>query len=174
MGEENKRISKEEEIAKIKDDGDFDKLRLKIIRKLKDSEELRNGIIAAVKQSAALNRSGAENMKLRQLSDAIHDEVGNKVMGQISDSLWEIIKRTTGFLVASDHQSNLRQQQYKAKQQLPRANVGAVENFKEQSSHSQVEQQEGDVDVGVPPGFSEEIHQKQPCDEEPDVPPGFG
>ncbi|KAK8500590.1 hypothetical protein V6N12_037841 [Hibiscus sabdariffa] len=157
MGEENKRISKEEEIAKIKDDGDFDKLRLKIIRKLKDSEELRNGIIAAVKQSAALNRSGAENMKLRQLSDAIHDEVG-----------------TTGFLVASDHQSNLRQQQYKAKQQLPRANVGAVENFKEQSSHSQVEQQEGDVDVGVPPGFSEEIHQKQPCDEEPDVPPGFG
>ncbi|KAK8549723.1 hypothetical protein V6N13_073502 [Hibiscus sabdariffa] len=140
MGEENKRISKEEEIAKIKDDGDFDKLRLKIIRKLKDSEELRNGIIAAVKQSAALNRS----------------------------------ERTTGFLVASDHQSNLRQQQYKAKQQLPRANVGAVENFKEQSSHSQVEQQEGDVDVGVPPGFSEEIHQKQPCDEEPDVPPGFG
>ncbi|KAL4347526.1 hypothetical protein GQ457_17G021390 [Hibiscus cannabinus] len=176
MGEENKRISKEEEIAKIKDDGDFDKLRLKIIRKLKDSEELRNGIIAAVKQSAALNRSGAENMKLRQLSDAIHDEVGNKVMGQISDSLWEIITSEC-FSLSSDHQSNHRQQQYKAKQQLPRANVGAVENFKEQSSHSQVEQQEGDVDVGVPPGFSEEIDQKQPCDvsdEDPDVPPGFG
>ncbi|KAG4128284.1 hypothetical protein ERO13_D09G011700v2 [Gossypium hirsutum] len=31
-------------------------------------------------------------MKVRQLSDAIHDEVGNKVMGQISDSLWEIIR----------------------------------------------------------------------------------
>ncbi|TYG49488.1 hypothetical protein ES288_D10G098300v1, partial [Gossypium darwinii] len=56
------------------------------------SLELRNNIISAVKQSAALNHPGAENMKVRQLSDAIHDEVGNKVMGQISDSLWEIIR----------------------------------------------------------------------------------
>ncbi|MBA0862767.1 hypothetical protein Goshw_012516, partial [Gossypium schwendimanii] len=75
MGEENKKIRKEEVIAKLKDDGDFDKLRLKIIRKLKDNEELRNNIISAVTQSAALNRPGAENMKVRQLSDAIHDEV---------------------------------------------------------------------------------------------------
>jgi len=29
-----------------------------------------------VKQSVALNRAGAENMKPRQLSDAIHEEVG--------------------------------------------------------------------------------------------------
>ncbi|KAG4141594.1 hypothetical protein ERO13_D06G083833v2 [Gossypium hirsutum] len=42
------------------------------------SLELRNNIISAVKPSAALNRPGAENMKVRQLSDAIHDEVGNK------------------------------------------------------------------------------------------------
>ncbi|KAL1094740.1 hypothetical protein V6Z11_D06G112400 [Gossypium hirsutum] len=84
MGEENKKIRKEEVIAKLKDNGDFDKLRLKIIRKLKDN--------LPVKQSAALNRLGSENMKVRQLSDAIHDEVGNKVMGQISDSLWEIIR----------------------------------------------------------------------------------
>lgn len=39
-------------------------------------EELRIGIISTVKQSAALNRPGAENMKLHQLSDAIHQEVG--------------------------------------------------------------------------------------------------
>ncbi|KAG4110276.1 hypothetical protein ERO13_D13G039050v2, partial [Gossypium hirsutum] len=84
---------------------DFDKLRLKIILKLKDNLlyifsrisnkftlELRNNIISTVKQSAALNRLGSENMKVRQLSNAIHDEVGNKVMGQISDSLWEIIR----------------------------------------------------------------------------------
>ncbi|XVF51599.1 hypothetical protein PTKIN_Ptkin04bG0197200 [Pterospermum kingtungense] len=96
MGEETKKISKEEVIAKLKDDGDFDKLRLKIIRKLKDKEELRNSIIAAVKQSAALNRPGAENMKPRQLSDAVHDEVGNKVMDQISDGLWEIIRSESG------------------------------------------------------------------------------
>ena len=37
MGEENKKISKEEVIAKLKDDGDFDNLRLKIIRKLKSN-----------------------------------------------------------------------------------------------------------------------------------------
>jgi len=29
-----------------------------------------------VKQSVALNRAGAENMKSRQLSDAIYEEVG--------------------------------------------------------------------------------------------------
>ncbi|XP_040951501.1 uncharacterized protein [Gossypium hirsutum] len=114
MGEENKKIRKEEVIAKLKDNGDFDKLRLKIIRKLKDNlRRICNNIISAVKQSAALNRLGSENMKVRQLSDAIHDEVGifhvvnnvnvnatlqffimirNKVMGQISDSLWEIIR----------------------------------------------------------------------------------
>ncbi|KAK8658149.1 hypothetical protein V6N13_036361 [Hibiscus sabdariffa] len=244
MEEENKKISKEEVIAKLKDDGDFDQLRLKIIRKLKGNEELRNSIIAAVKQSAALNQPGAENMKLRQLSDAIHDEVGNKVMGQISDSLWGIIrseggmkseitetvqsvysqlanphgkekgessihevvridkesenngtikattrrvdetlsdakpKEPTGFSLSNNRDSNHRQQQHKAKQQqLPRPYHGAVENCKEQPSHSQVGQEEGDVGVGVPPGFSEGIEQKQPCDvsdEDPDVPPGFG
>ncbi|KAK8520884.1 hypothetical protein V6N13_077016 [Hibiscus sabdariffa] len=86
-------------------------------------------------------------------------------------------KEPPGFSLSSDLQSNHRQQQYKAKQQLPRPYVGAVENFKEQSNQSQVGKQEGDVDVGVPPGFSEEIDQKQPCDvsdEDPDVPPGFG
>jgi hypothetical protein len=34
------KISKDEVIAKLKDDGDFDKLRLKIIRKLKDNVSL--------------------------------------------------------------------------------------------------------------------------------------
>ncbi|MBA0563261.1 hypothetical protein Golob_008251, partial [Gossypium lobatum] len=37
MGEENKKIRKEEVTAKLKDDGDFDKVRLKIICKLKDN-----------------------------------------------------------------------------------------------------------------------------------------
>ncbi|CAL0313391.1 unnamed protein product [Lupinus luteus] len=89
-------VSKEEVIAKLKDDGDFDKLRFNIIRKLKDNEELREHIISTVKQSTALNRAGAENMKPRQLSDAIYEEVGGKVMGQISDSLWQIIRSSDG------------------------------------------------------------------------------
>ncbi|KAK6263016.1 hypothetical protein QUC31_008832 [Theobroma cacao] len=244
MGEENKKINKEEVIAKLKDDGDFDKLRLKIIRKLKDNDELRNNIIAAVKQSAALNRPGAENMKPRQLSDAIHEEVGNKVMGQISDSLWEVIrseggmrseitetvqsvynklvnprgkeegessihdkmpvkkeaenngfikgsagrvddtlsdgdpKEPPGFSLSNIHHSNHHQQQNEAEQQLPRPyENGPIENWKEEPGHPQNGQEQDDVDVGVPPGFSEDIDQKQSCDvsdEDPDVPPGFG
>lgn len=243
MGEENKKIRKEEVIAKLKDDGDFDKLRLKIIRKLKHNEELRNNIISAVKQSAALNRPGAENMKVRQLSDAIHDEVGNKVMGQISDSLWEIIssegsmrteitetvqsvydklatpqgkekgessvhemvhvekesesngtikatarrvdetlsdgdpQEPPGFSMSNNRHSNHCQQSHKAKQQLPRPYDGALKNCKEEPSHSQEGQEQDDVDVCVPPGFSVDIDQKHPCDvsdDDPDVPPGFG
>ncbi|XP_062027940.1 uncharacterized protein LOC133743887 [Rosa rugosa] len=89
---QNPKVSKEEVIAKLKDDGDFDRLRRKIIQKLKNNEELRENIISIVKQSQALNRPGAENMKPRQLSDDIYQEVGGKVMSQISDGLWGIIR----------------------------------------------------------------------------------
>ncbi|PRQ17900.1 hypothetical protein RchiOBHm_Chr7g0200011 [Rosa chinensis] len=89
---QNLKVSKEEVIAKLKDDGDFDRLRRKIIQKLKNNEELRENIISIVKQSQALNRPGAENMKPRQLSDDIYQEVGGKVMSQISDGLWGIIR----------------------------------------------------------------------------------
>ncbi|XP_042510314.1 uncharacterized protein LOC122085797 [Macadamia integrifolia] len=90
------RISAEEVISKLKDDGDFDRLRLKIIRKLKEDEDLRNNIISMVKQSEALNSQGAENLKPRQLSDAIHEEIGDKVMAQISDGLWTVIRSGDG------------------------------------------------------------------------------
>ncbi|CAK9321678.1 unnamed protein product [Citrullus colocynthis] len=90
------KISGEDVIEKLKDDGDFDKLRLKIIRKLKDNEELRNNIVAIVKQSASLNRVGTENVKPRQLSDAIYDEVGEEIMNKVSDNLWEIIRSADG------------------------------------------------------------------------------
>ncbi|KAG8659325.1 uncharacterized protein LOC110608981 isoform X2 [Manihot esculenta] len=94
--EKTKTVSKDQVIAKLKDDGDFDNLRLKIIRKVKDNEELRNSIISIVRQSAALNRPGAENMKPRQLLDAIYDEVGNKMMSKLSDGVWEIIRSGDG------------------------------------------------------------------------------
>ncbi|KAJ1419166.1 hypothetical protein SESBI_15438 [Sesbania bispinosa] len=96
MGNTGEIVRKEEVIAKLKDDGDFDRLRLKIIRKLKDNEELRQHITSIVKQSVTLNRAGAENMKPRQLSDAIYEEVGEKVMGHISYSLWHIIRSSDG------------------------------------------------------------------------------
>ncbi|KAI6670676.1 hypothetical protein NL676_005561 [Syzygium grande] len=95
-GDAAAKLEKDDVIARLKDDGDFDRLRLKLIRKLKDDEELRYKIIAVVKQSAALNRPGAESLKPRQLSDAIYEEVGSKVMGQISESLWEIIRSADG------------------------------------------------------------------------------
>lgn len=38
-------------------------------------EELRDKIISIAKQSNALNRPGAENMKPRQLSDSIYEEI---------------------------------------------------------------------------------------------------
>ncbi|CAL1401213.1 unnamed protein product [Linum trigynum] len=87
-----KRVSKDDVIVKLKDDGDFDNLRLKIIRKLKADEEFRSGIISIVRKSAVLNGDGGSNMKPRQLSDAIFDEVGNTMMTMVSDSLWGIIK----------------------------------------------------------------------------------
>lgn len=89
-------VKAEDVISKLKDDGDFDRLRLKIIRKLKENEELRSNIISVVKQSDALNRPGAESMKPRQLSDAIHQEMGDKLMNQISDGLWNIIRAADG------------------------------------------------------------------------------
>lgn len=92
MNNNKARISGEEVLTKLKDDGDFDKLRLKIIRELKDDAELRDNIISMVKQSVVLNRPGAETMKPRQLSDAIHEEIGNKVMSRISDGVWKIIR----------------------------------------------------------------------------------
>ncbi|XP_068669003.1 uncharacterized protein [Aristolochia californica] len=96
MASEGGEITAEEVIGKVKDDGDFDTLRLKIIRKLKENEELRNSIILTVKQSAAFNRPGAENMKPRQLSDAIYQEIGENVMAQISDGLWAVIRSSDG------------------------------------------------------------------------------
>lgn len=89
-------VKAEDVISKLKDDGDFDRLRLKIIRKLKENEELRSNIISVVKQSDALNCPGAESMKPRQLSDAIHQEMGDKLMNQISDGLWNIIRAADG------------------------------------------------------------------------------
>ncbi|PIN08507.1 hypothetical protein CDL12_18917 [Handroanthus impetiginosus] len=101
-GGDSGRVRAEDVISKLKDDGDFDRLRLKIIRKLKENfinipqEELRSNIISMVKQSAALNRPGAENMKPRQLSDAIHQEIGDKLMSQVSDGVWDIIRSPDG------------------------------------------------------------------------------
>ncbi|XP_021735959.1 uncharacterized protein LOC110702544 [Chenopodium quinoa] len=88
----DEKITAEQVISKLKDDGDFDRLRFKIVRQLKQNEDLRNNIISVVKQSTVLNRPGAENMQTRKLCDAIYEEIREKAMSQISDGLWEIIR----------------------------------------------------------------------------------
>ncbi|KAM7257792.1 hypothetical protein ACFE04_013533 [Oxalis oulophora] len=91
-----RKVSEEEVITKLKDDGDFDNLRLKIIRKLKDDKELRNNIISVVKQAAVLQRPRVENVKPRQLSDMIFEEIRDKAMSQVSDCAWEIMRSNDG------------------------------------------------------------------------------
>ncbi|KAH9610727.1 hypothetical protein KSS87_002881 [Heliosperma pusillum] len=86
------KISEEEVIRKVKDDGDFDRIRLNIVRILKQNEDLRNNIISVVKESAALNHPTADNMTPWQLCDAVHHEIRESVMVQISDGLWKIIR----------------------------------------------------------------------------------
>uniref|UniRef100_A0ACD5XIA1 Uncharacterized protein n=1 Tax=Avena sativa TaxID=4498 RepID=A0ACD5XIA1_AVESA len=81
-----------EVVGRLKDDGDFDALRRAIIRKVKNNEVLRNNIIAEVKQSMVLSEDGSEKLKLKELSDAIFQDVGSKIMGQISDEVWSVIQ----------------------------------------------------------------------------------
>lgn len=91
-GEKRKRPSADDVIAKLKDEGDFDNLRSNIIRKIKDNEELRKSIIAEVKQSAIFDQEGSESLQPKQLSDSIYQELGKKIMGQISDEVWKVIR----------------------------------------------------------------------------------
>ncbi|GFP86486.1 hypothetical protein PHJA_000792400 [Phtheirospermum japonicum] len=161
------RVRAEDVISKLKDDGDFDRLRLKIIRKLKENEELRSNIISLVKQSTALNRPGIENMKPRQLSDAIHHEIGDYVMNQISDGVWNVIRSHDGMkkeiteTVQSvyDTLSNPRREQDNG----------------ESSSHKDVqlirnERENNNCEATV----AMETNGGTVSDEEPHVPPGFG
>ncbi|CAD6202765.1 unnamed protein product [Miscanthus lutarioriparius] len=81
-----------EVVGRLKDDGDFDALRRAIVRKVKDNEVLRNKIISEVKQSVVLQEEGSERMKLKDLSDAIFQDIGGKIMGEISDEVWNVIQ----------------------------------------------------------------------------------
>jgi len=55
-------------------------------------EVLRNKIISEVKQSVVLQEEGSERMKLKDLSDAIFQDIGSKIMGEISDEVWKVIQ----------------------------------------------------------------------------------
>ncbi|GAB2300927.1 hypothetical protein Dimus_034962 [Dionaea muscipula] len=163
------KITAEDVISKIKDDGDFDKLRIKIIRKLKENEDLRSNIISVVKESTALNQVGAENMKPGQLFDAIHEEIRDKVMNQISDGLWEIIRSTDGMkteITETVHSvyDKLINPQRKEEEVESASSLGTVPK-KRASPHdglakgsSEIDGMITDGDLKEPPGFPVNNH----------------
>ncbi|KAJ8766171.1 hypothetical protein K2173_021688 [Erythroxylum novogranatense] len=163
IGKEKAKVSKEEVISKLKDDGDFDVLRLKIISKLKAKEELRQNILSIVRQSAALNQEGAEKMKPRQLSDAIFDEVGSDVMTQLSNGVWEIIRSRDGM---KDEIAETVKSVYKMMVQPETKDEG--KSFSLEHNHLQIE---GDCD-GALVSTANAVDNNL-LDTEPKGPPGF-
>ncbi|KAL1198175.1 hypothetical protein V5N11_035852 [Cardamine amara subsp. amara] len=169
-----RKISKEEIVEKLKDDGDFDGLRLKIIRRLKDNEELRNNMISVVKESTALNRPGAQNMKTRQLSDAIFEEVGSKMLSQLSDGLWGIIRSEEGMkneiretvqsvyaTLSNPGGEKCRPPEHKIRTPVPGGETSScpVSKQKQELIHGRVEESKGEAcsdeeDPELPPGFA--------------------
>lgn len=160
----NHTITKEDVISKIKDDGDFDRLRVKIIRKLKENEELRSSIVSAVKQSAALNSPGFENMKPRQLSDAIHQEMREKVMNQISDGVWEIIKSRDGM----KSEINETVQSVYSRLSNPQGSQGAEPSSNTDAMEVEIRPDNNGSIVALPENSTGTFF-----DNEPNEPPGF-
>ncbi|KAL2525103.1 Uncharacterized protein Adt_10157 [Abeliophyllum distichum] len=130
----------------------------------KNFEALRNNIISLVKQSVAFNHPGAENMKPRQLSDAIHKEIGEKVMSQISDGVWNIIKAGDGMKteIVETVQSVYN------KLSNPEGN-----DHCETSSHIDLQPVGKTLEKNVHVTVSANDTDATMCDSEPNEPPGF-
>ncbi|KAI3711616.1 hypothetical protein L1987_70155 [Smallanthus sonchifolius] len=189
----NDGISSDDVISKLKDDGDFDRLRIKIIRKIKENEELRKSIVSIVKQSEAINRPGVENTKPRQLADAIQQEVGGKLNEQISDVLWEIIRSPDGMrteiteTVKSVYDRLSRPKRARVDRepqehpgfshdshQIDVINPAPVDNLpmeelQKEVIHRSVQGLENDGSNGT-----QDANHEQGSDEDLDAPPGFG
>ncbi|KAG8382323.1 hypothetical protein BUALT_Bualt05G0065500 [Buddleja alternifolia] len=200
------RVGAEDVISKIKDDGDFDRLRLKIIRKLKENvslcsfstrscgsrlmwpernlhcrrgsgnlgsicawfEELRSTIVSLVKQSTALNSPGAENMKPRQLSDAIHQEIGDKLMSQVSVGLWNVIRSADGMkteiteTVQSVYDKLANPRGKDNGESSSHMDSPSIRNgFQNNKNATEIDGTQSDKDPNEPPGFgSTDLHQR--------------
>uniref|UniRef100_A0A0D9Z4A6 Uncharacterized protein n=1 Tax=Oryza glumipatula TaxID=40148 RepID=A0A0D9Z4A6_9ORYZ len=155
--------SRAEVVGRAKDDGDFDALRRAIIRKVKDNEVLRSNIIAEVKQSVVINEDGSEKLKLKDLSDAIYQDIGSKIMGQISDETWGVILsneidiRGTSETVYNRMMNPEQQQDPPSKKLKRNAKEEQVSPAKASTS---VAVQLEDDDPEEPPGFGFSDHQR--------------
>ncbi|XP_074576862.1 uncharacterized protein LOC141833342 [Curcuma longa] len=198
-----RRPTAEEVISRLKDDGDFDSLRLKIIRKVKENEELRNRIVSEVKQSVVLNEDDSEKMKLRELSDAIYQELGSKIMGQISDEVWKIIRSSENDIRGTveavyDRIVNPKEkkQDTSSPQKEPQSDGKKGHDSLVTPSTSEIHVSDTNEQMEAPPGFDStdrpiskvkpesvpQGKQPQPSNKEPNqaaeqvdsLPPGFG
>ncbi|EEC74806.1 hypothetical protein OsI_10618 [Oryza sativa Indica Group] len=155
--------SRAEVVGRAKDDGDFDALRRAIIRKVKDNEVLRSNIIAEVKQSVVINEDGSEKLKLKDLSDAIYQDIGSQIMGQISDEIWGVILsneidiRGTSETVYNRMMNPEQQQDPPSKKLKRNAKEEQVSPAKASTS---VAVQLEDDDPEEPPGFGFSDHQR--------------
>ncbi|GER30390.1 phosphotransferases [Striga asiatica] len=127
-------------------------------------EELRSSIISMVQQSAALNRPGVETLKPRQLSDAIHQEIGDKVMSQISDGVWNVIRSADGM---KNEITETVQSVYDKLSNPSLKDNG--ESSSHRDSHSARNERENHGEVAEAIGKNGVL-----SDGEPNEPPGFG
>ncbi|KAJ3674072.1 hypothetical protein LUZ60_006064 [Juncus effusus] len=200
-GSKRRRPTAEEVVERLRDDGDFDSLRLSLIRKIKHNEELRKSIVEDVKQSAVLNADGSEQLKLRDLSDSIYQELGTKIMGQISDEVWKLINSSEEEIkstVESVYNRLINPQKEKEKEKEIKISTSVPGKSQNHKVDQETEPDEPPgfalktngknnveglkVKLGLekeiaPPGFEPRKNgadvASEPCEEELDAPPGF-
>uniref|UniRef100_J3LLL7 AP complex mu/sigma subunit domain-containing protein n=2 Tax=Oryza brachyantha TaxID=4533 RepID=J3LLL7_ORYBR len=151
-----------EVVGRLKDDGDFDGLRRAIIRKVKDNEVLRRNIIAEVKQSVVINEDGSEKLKLKDLSDAIYQDIGSKIMGQISDEIWAVIQSNETDIrgtVEAVYNRMMNPEQQQGSPKKPKRNPKEEQVSPAKASTSVAVHLEDD-DPEEPPGFGFSDHQR--------------
>ncbi|KAF3330979.1 hypothetical protein FCM35_KLT04333 [Carex littledalei] len=154
----------EEVIDRIRDDGDFDSLRLSLIRNLKHNDELRKGIVEEVKQSLVLNDDISDKIKIGDLSDALYQELGGKIMGKISDEVWDVINSSEQEIqetVESVYYRILNPEKEKKKDPSNSA-LGNSQNCIKQEN-----------EPDEPPGFALPTKDNEPLENDV-TPPGFG
>ncbi|KAF3340136.1 hypothetical protein FCM35_KLT15907 [Carex littledalei] len=180
----------EEVIDRIRDDGDFDSLRLSLSRNLKHNDQLRKSIVEEVKQSLVLNDDISDKIKIRDLSDALYQELGGKIMGKISDEVWDAINLSEQEIqetVESVYYRILHPEKEKKKKKEDTSNsaLGNNQNCIKQENEpddppgfalptKDNESLKNDV---APPGFGSagDVNEmaKGPSEDDLDAPPGF-
>ncbi|XP_040378176.1 uncharacterized protein LOC102710957 isoform X2 [Oryza brachyantha] len=125
-------------------------------------EVLRRNIIAEVKQSVVINEDGSEKLKLKDLSDAIYQDIGSKIMGQISDEIWAVIQSNETDIrgtVEAVYNRMMNPEQQQGSPKKPKRNPKEEQVSPAKASTSVAVHLEDD-DPEEPPGFGFSDHQR--------------